>query len=191
MTVANTAVDLCSLDAVKRILGIQDSDSDALLQDIVTGVSERIQKTIHRTIPSVVVTEELHSATGFSKVLVLANAPIISIERIEVDEDAEDLTDLLIDKPAGLVYRPDAWPKGDLHIDADYTSGYASGAYPVDLVYACARQCAFEAKQSSAKGDSLGEESQSVEGGGSISWITEAWLPDVIQAIGQHKRLAI
>lgn len=193
MTTKNTAVDLCSVEEVKRILGIQDSDSDPILQGIVTGVSARMQAEMKLTIPSVVITTELHTGTGNSTALVLKNAPIISLELIEVDGAAETLADLKIDKPAGIVYRPagTAWPKGDLLIDVDYTSGYAIGSFPLDLVYACARQCALEAKQSAAKGDHLGEQSQSIEAGGTISWITEAWLPDVKRAIGSHARLGI
>ncbi len=191
MTIENLTVDLCDVDAVKRILGIQDSDSDNVLQDIVTGVSARIQKSIRRTIPSVVVTTELYSAPGFSKALVLRNAPIISVEAIEFDGSAETLADLKIDKPAGIVYRTSAWPKNELLIDVDYTSGFAIGSFPEDLVYACARQCGLEAKQSAAKGDHLGEQSQTIEGGGTISWIIEAWLPDVARTLAEHRRFAL
>lgn len=144
---------LTTLATVKSELGITDTASDTLLERYINSSSDAIIKMIERDLVHTVYTGERYQGSGATK-LYLKDWPIVSIQKIEVDDVGEyivgddyELTDR--DKREGTVYNQYMWPKvsktfGDLtttvgaeeerSITIDYTAGYCTPNQVTGLV---------------------------------------------------------
>ena len=138
---------LVNLDNVKLKLKITDDSQDILLQRYIDTVSGKVEKIIGRPI-ELDTYSETYTGTATTS-LMLRNYPIVSIEKIVVDEEEiDDYTILNQNKQPGKVYREGLWEiKGyenqltnivngsDVrHIEniaIDYTAGYSE--VPLDI----------------------------------------------------------
>ena len=146
-------------DEVKTFLEITstNTDSDCLIDDLLTRTTKIMQNYMHRKIFTDTFTE-LHSGDGKSHILVLEHYPVSSITSIHDDLDRTfasasllvDGTDYkLVDEDdvdgenPGTVLRLDGnvWTKGDKNIKVIYDAGYATTAIPADLVQAQVEFC--------------------------------------------------
>ncbi len=188
-TEANAVIDLTNIADVARMLGIEDERHNILLQDIVTGVSQRMQDWMRRLIPKATYTDEVHSGDGHTNVLRVKNYPIDdgSTPTVTIDGTAVDASDLTFDKPPGLIYKEGRWAKNDALIKITYDGGFTT--VPPSLAYAAQMQSAREAKYTPIAGDHLGEVSSTIDGGGTLSWQVEPWMPAVLVAMKSYKKV--
>ena len=136
---------LTTLETVKEELSISDNDNDALLMRYINSASDFIIKYVERDLVKKAYTDERYSGNS-SVEIYLKNYPIVSIEKIEIDnyelvESDEDYELSEEDKKVGRIYRELIWPRvskvyGDLtntryedderNITISYTAGYCT-----------------------------------------------------------------
>lgn len=185
-TASTTA--LTNLTRVKAYKDITDSASDSILNTIIAGVSDRMQREIRRTIVSTAAVGELHDGNGRTDSIVLDEWPVISFSELrDRNGDVVDAADYVVDAAAGLLLRVkdgagSPWDQGRRNYAADYTHGFAT--VPEALAFAADKQCVFEYQQAALGDGRLGTRSSiRPEGGGTTNFLTGPWAPGVLPAL--------
>lgn len=134
-----TTSELTSLSDLKAYLGITDNDSDTELQTLIDSISDFIQNETDQQIVETKYREKIDGE--YTESIVLSQRPIISVESLTIDEEAE--TDYLIYKDSAVIKRKDngfnIWdyyndeanyfPQGRQNIVVEYTAGYSTVPY--------------------------------------------------------------
>jgi len=182
------AGDLTSLAAVKLYAGITGTGDDALIQTVLSAVSEAIHRVLRYRASEVVRTLELYSGHGVTDALLLRHRPAGTLVAVQIDAVAQDLTDFLLDAEAGILYRTEgvAWPRGRRNIGVSYTSGYAPGVIPGDLGMAAVKQTVYELGLSKVRGDRIGEDSAVNPDGSTTSYVVADWITGVRDVLARH-----
>lgn len=190
--------DLCTVGDVKSWLGITGASTDGLIQIIVSGVSQAMQREMSREINRTT-RDEFYDGPGYFDSLVLRHAPVLEDQvalTVQVDGAAVADADFFVDTEAGLVIRtngsnletPVPWSQGRRNIRVQYQSGYTS--VPPELRDLAIQRAAYEVKQSTARGDRLGEV-QAVLGSTTVTYVSrEAWMASVRSDLRKWRRLA-
>ena len=175
--------DLATLAAVREYVGAKQGQYDSLLSLIVSGVSDRMEKYMRRTIAATTYTSEVHESVGYDAV-VLDHGPVISVTT--VIEGATTLTTADWRLDGGSLTRlvgtvRSGWAKGDVFVT--YRAGY--NLVPKSLELACVEQCAHEWQQTAAGDSRLGLAGKDTPAGDSESFAHTAsgFVPNVIEAM--------
>jgi len=213
MALSNNA--LTTLALTKSVAGITDSSSDALLEALIESISEQAKTFIGRRLVRATYTDN-RDPSG-RQLLLLTEAPIVSITSVEIDGEA--ITDYELkdeDKRKGALYKDTGWTGTFVTsgmtrdfanwvrgVKVVYVAGYltppmmgytAGGAdsLPLDLQLAIATQV-------SAKFNEIVRQSQGLvgltQGGLSYRWADGSsggagsmWIGEVGQVLGRYKR---
>jgi len=180
---------LTTLARVKQHLGIADSSKDALLSDVIAGVSARMQAEMGRTITERAIVGELHDGPR-GDTLYLDEYPVDSATVVlNLNGTLVDSTTYAVEEYLGGLVAVDegeagAWERGRLNYSVDYTAGYAT--VPEDLALAATRQAAFVALEALNR-DRLGSRSTVLDSGGSSEFVTTEWLAGVLATLRIYK----
>ncbi len=190
---------LAKLDDLKRWLNISDTNDDALLTQLLEGVSGRFAQACNRTLERAELTEYHDGGAGVVHLLAYPIESITSIkETLDGDFDSAEVltehTDYEQDTNSGLVYRLYGnWLDGIRTVQVIYTGGYLppdqipSGnqvVVPKDIQFAVLEQCRFLWQRK----DELGLRSVGIGGGSWSLVVDKAWLPSVVDVIKRYKR---
>lgn len=134
--------DLCALADVKTYLGITDTNTDAVLTDLVSKASAMVEAFCNRTFGQASYTETLNG-NGRAQ-LCLKNTPITAVASVAINDAPVSAavgatgTGYVFDK-LSVYLRPGGYPctfsKGVQNVTIAYTAGYA--AIPLDVAQAC------------------------------------------------------
>jgi hypothetical protein len=194
-TVGAAVPTLTTLALVKQDLGITsaDADRDALLQNIIDGVSVRMQTWMNRNIVETTTTDEYIDSIGQPE-LTLQGFPITTMT--SVDEHSTALTegdDYRVNASAGVLTRTNGsgimgWGRGIQAIRATYAHGYAT--VPNDLVRAATAQSAqdFHETQASGKGW-RGLSSKGVDPSAPIVFDKDFWSRETVAVMRPYRRI--
>jgi hypothetical protein len=135
VTDAAESYNLVTLARVKAELGITGTDSDDLLNEIISEESATVADYCHRVFPSETVSEtfRLKLMTGelLPEELILSRRPVTAIASITENATVLASDDYETDLPAGLIYRlwddcRGRWPAWGFKIVVAYTAGYTT-----------------------------------------------------------------
>ncbi|MEM3452071.1 MAG: hypothetical protein QW835_00395 [Candidatus Hadarchaeum sp.] len=151
ITERQDAVNLTTLDKVKALLELTQTDWDNLLEEIITSVSGRVAAYCNRDFEQ---KERVEYHDGGRQCLCLRGLPVVAITSIYGSDARQWDDETLI--PAdhyqlfagGMVaYRFGKWPYGPKALKVTYTGGYAPDGVPADLEMAVRKQVAYEFHQ--------------------------------------------
>jgi hypothetical protein len=154
---------LTTLDTAKNFLGIDPSDTslDSYLEFSINSASDMIESYCERRF-GVTVYREFKQGRGFTK-LILENYPIVSLDKLVINDQDIDVNEVTILHDKGMLYRPNGGfpeysyigrflnPKPDdnqFNIYVEYSAGYVlpkdasptnPRTLPYDLELACLR----------------------------------------------------
>lgn len=179
---------LTNLTRVRQFLAMEsDSSKDAILTNLIAGVSKRGQIVMGRAVVSTALVAELHEGDGASDVIQLREFPVIVPPAVVVRHlgTVVPSTDYQVVADRGWLVKAKSgasspWPTGRLGIEVDYTAGFAD--VPEDLVKAATTQVAYEFLQTAHGGNRLGDRGTILDAGGSASYLVGEWAPGVHEA---------
>lgn len=131
---------ICTLEEIKREIGVPDSNDDTQLTEWLEGLQGRFEDFLDRPLLRTADITELHD--GGERFLYLRRFPVESIASVHVDADQEwdaasllAATDYRIDLPRGKlgygVLGEQVWEPGVANVRVIYTGGYvAAGTSP-------------------------------------------------------------
>lgn len=185
-------VFLTSVDRVKEFAGIVGTSSDALLLELVAGVTKALESACGRPLILRAYVETLRVRSSMFETLTLRAYPIASSPAPTITLDGAALTagvDYELDAEAGILRRiGDAWREGDVVV-ATYSAGF--GEIPSDLRLAATKQTRHEFRQTQPGGDRLGDRAVASEVGGTTQYEADGLLPSVIRAIAPYVEVAV
>ncbi len=190
-TVAFTAdVMLTTLERVRSHGSIRGTADDALLLEMIAGVSRMIQQYCGRNILQRTFTDERHRPNGNFEELILNQYPIIGTPL--VIQDGVTLTfgvDFEMEEEAGVLRRlaGDQCTRWRGEVLVTYLAGYTS--VPPDIRLAATKQVRHEYRQSMAGGDRLGERAHQLETGGSSTWEPDGLLQSTLEAVSSYRQI--
>lgn len=189
---------LTTLARVKADLDITSVDAtrDALLTQLITGVSKRMQDWMDRPIVEGTATDERIDSAG-SCTIQTRHYPIIAVSSLTESEDAlvED-TDFEMKEyelEAGQIVRiasgsPISWPRGSRIVTATYSHGYA--AVPDSLVNAATSLAVLAWNETVKSGKSWrGLLSKGVDPASSVSFDKDTWTRETVPVMAPYRRL--
>lgn len=144
-----TGSELTTYAHVKEYLGLGTDDDETFIGNLITRVSDDIERECNRTFNASDLTE-YYNGDG-TNVLLTRNYPINSITTIHDDCDREYNSDDLIDSDniiidseveGRIVLDGTLFTKGDKNIKLVYNAGYST--IPTDLEQACIKRVAAE-----------------------------------------------
>lgn len=134
--------DLCTLDDVRRYsASVAGSQLDGLINTLITTQSAFVKAYLERELTLATYTESYGGERG--KLLPLLNWPIVSVSSVVVDGNAWSYAANISDigyrfNDRFLIAMNQLFTEGFENIQVTYQGGYAPGAYPNDIVQACA-----------------------------------------------------
>jgi hypothetical protein len=194
---------ICTLTDVKDRLGISDTEHDAAINRIISGLESIFDgHTKHNLLVNAADVTEYYS--GLGTLLQLARFPIVSITSIKIAYDyAFDSADALTADSDyrkiaggenGILYRINLnWPENQDAIQVIYRGGYCSAgqtpgtgeyALPADLREAAIEQASFFFKRR----DDLGLAGVSFEGGSISKFSSMDLLPMVKKILDNYRK---
>jgi len=200
---------LCTLAQFKARYDVGNTGHDALITQILVGVSAQLAAEAGRICQGVpalektTLTETITIRDDRLKTIILACRPVISITSIKEAlygefDDADALVendDYQIDKPLGLLHRIGCWwLMGNLAVQVVYVGGYTSAgdvpgdgetALPGDITEAALDQAGFVYQRRMSKGLT----SESVQGGSISAYAQDKLLPGVVETMKRYGRL--
>ena len=193
---AVTGPTLTTLARVKEAEGLAVTTWDALLTNLIAGVSDRMQRWMGRTIAQASYSRKL-DPPSLSAELLLPEWPIVSVTSLTEDGGALALTtDYEIESARGGLVRvsagvPTQWASEWRGIVVAWDGGYAT--VPESLVLAATDQVRHAYHQVQPGGGRLGQGAKALETGGSSPYdaLSGAFLASTIEAMRPFRRLAI
>jgi len=199
---------LCTLAQFKTRYDVTGTGHDALITQILTGVSAQLAAEagrISQGVPALektTLTETITVSDERLATIILACRPVVSITSVKeafygdhADADAlVENEDYQIDKPLGLLHRIGYWLCGRLTVQVVYIGGYVSAgdtpgdgetALPDDIVEAALDQAGFVYQRRMSKGLT----SESVQGGSISAYAQDKLLPGVAATMRRYRRL--
>ncbi len=153
---AGVTAALTTLARVKQFLPLTGSADDDLINNLIAGVSDEVQKALVRRFITTTATNEKHSSGGHT-VLILDHYPVISVASVTESAtalvDGTDFEATERDLAVGKLVRisgttPIVWVSGNRNIAVTYDHGYA--AVPEAIVQSATELVAYDYR--SAKG---------------------------------------
>ena len=190
---AAAANDMALLADVKTYLSVADSNSDTLLQMLITAISTMVQTFCDDNFLQQTY-DYLTSGWG-STILPLPYGPVTAINFINVDGVAIPV----LSSPGGYGYALNAecqsvrlsgdarFTRGVANVEVNYTAGYANqAALPMDLQFAVWKLVGLKWNEIKH----LDKTSESAHGSTTVSYL-RAWAPDdVINLLAHYQRRA-
>jgi hypothetical protein len=144
-------MDLTTLEKVKALLELAETDWDGLIEELIAAVSQRAGTYCNRDFEH---KERVEYHDGGGRYLYLKGLPVVTITSISGsdtwvwDEGSLVPADHYQLLNAGMVaYRFGVWPYGPKALKVTYTGGYAVDAVPADLEMAVRTQAAYDFKR--------------------------------------------
>lgn len=134
VTSSNSYTNMTTLFTVKAMLGVSNSDDDALLELLIRQATSMVETETDRKFAKETVEETLPS--NGSNYLIVSRTPVVSITSIELDGSTVDSSDYsLEDSDAGLIFNEDGWV--NTIIMSNYLTGYSTqtGAKDYKITY--------------------------------------------------------
>ena len=180
---------------IKSRLAITITDYDTLLDKIIGAVVTRINQMTGRVFTTANFTNELHDDSdalgSLRSVLIVKNAPITTLTSIQYDAGANGsaqwtdfpAADYRADLPLGIIHFPHGLPRGMQNVRVTYVGGYASNAYPEDVVEVVEEVVVriFKRRDSEGKSSEGFQES-------SITWNENVFTPENLATIKNYRR---
>lgn len=176
---------LTSLPKVKTYLGISDTSSDAVLNELIAFVSRLMEGWMGRTIVQQATATEEHDIrdSGLVRYLTLQNRPFDSIAEVRLNGTVVDPANYEVRHGALLAYQNGTWPAGHVEVDV-VNAGYAT--IPEDLAGAATFEVANAYRQ--ASGDHrLGLSSKSISGQSDAGINDWTWQRPSLQAMSMYR----
>ncbi|GAG27756.1 unnamed protein product, partial [marine sediment metagenome] len=180
---------------VKSYLGITTTDFDAILTDLINGVSAAMEKHMRRVIVPTLVVGEFHDGSA-ERVLQLDIYPARGVTVTDT-ADASTLatTNYRVVENDGQLWRTVAggsWSGGWDRWSVAYSGGFATVPYDLSMaaVFEVGSQFRKTGPGSEGTGSRLGRESYSQPDGFSESFFGDGFLPGTLQAMDGHKAAA-
>lgn len=185
---------LTTLALVKSFLGVTASTHDALINELLPGVSKAIQNAIGRDILQQTITAEVHESPGRWKVIAAREFPILTLLAVRENDVALTVAteyrlwqDWGVQRLSGSATGAEiatAWAHG--FVEFDYDAGFAS--VPSDLEMIATAETAHAFKQTSAGGSRLGQLGQSVVGNTDAPFPLWDLLPMSQRVVSRYRR---
>lgn len=185
----DTGDDLCSVDDVRTLLGIDTPDQDGAIQLAVTAASEMLRSyTLRRLTELAFVTAERIDPRGLSLAeLRLREYPVISVSNLTDDDgNVVSPSSYAVDQAAGIVRGVGGYVFTE-PVLVDYTIGYADGL-PLDLRYAAMLQAGHLYQQAAGGGGRLGNRGPAQAEAGSPGYVIGPWQPDARDIADRYRR---
>lgn len=199
---------LCTLAQFKARYDVEGSGDDAMITQILTGVSAQLAAACGRIcqaapcLEKTSLTELITVHDDRVHTLMLSAFPVISITSVkEAFYGAFDDADALVENEAyqlhpqlGLLYRIGYWLRGRLTVQVVYSGGHTPAgdevgageiALPDDIVEAALQQAGFTWQRRA----SLGLTGESVQGGSISAYAQDKLLPGVAETMRRYRRL--
>lgn len=180
-------MNLTTLDKVKALLELTQTDWDNLLEEIIASVSFRAAAYCNRDFEQ---KERVEYHDGGGQYLYLKGLPVVAIASIYGSDTWQWDDGTLI--PAdhyqlfngGMVaYRFGKWPYGSKALKVTYTGGYAPDGVPADLEMAVRTQTAYEFRRRK----DIGLESVAFPDGSIQKRSTGEWLQEVKDVLNRYR----
>lgn len=193
---AAAANDMALLADVKTYLSISDSNSDALLQALITAVSTMVQTFCDDNFLSQ--TYDWVTSGWDSHILPLPYGPVTAINFLNIDAMSIPALTSAPNSFAsfGYFYNPDGqsirlsgcrFTRGVGNVEVNYTAGYANqAALPMDLQFAVWKLVGLKFREIGH----IDKTSESAHGATTVSYL-RAWAPDdVLLLLAHYQRRA-
>lgn len=177
--------DLCSVADVKAFLSITDTNSDALLQALVTNASKMVNNMTNRNLLAASYTETFSGRGGYRQGL--THYPVTGVSSVSVD--GTSVPAAVGATGSGYVYDDNfvylrgsySFSRGIMNVSITYTGGF--DPVPLDLAQACIEIVATKFKRRSTL-----EVSGKTLNGETISFVTSDVPPSAKGVIKQYTR---
>ena len=188
---------LCSTGQVKDYLKITGATWDALIGELIDGVTDSIQSDTKRKFKQATYTNEDYNGNG-TRILILKNYPIISVASLYDDVNRDFGASTLIAAADYIVWKDEGeielveekFTTGVGNVRITYDAGFA--VIPQDLRDACREEAAGIFERSKKGKAALGLDSASDEGGSeSYVALQDGFLPQTLQVLKRYRRLTI
>lgn len=193
---AGATVALTTQQRVKNFRGIEDATNDSTINEIIQGVSTRMQSHMKRSIIAQLNVAEVHDANGLSDAIVLNDYPVIVPPSVVVRKDGTvvDSTTYIVDTIVGEIVNAEngasaPWEAGRRFYEVDYTSGYSE--VPEDLAWWCTKQVVHEFLQTAEGEGRLSLRGANVEPGGAGEYMIGQWVPGMLETMAPYRNLRI
>jgi len=164
---------LVTLADIKTFLGINNSESDDVLNLLIDQVSTLIETKVGRNLESDTYTDEEYDGTGISE-LKLDNFPVTTFTRLqrndaaknEDDWEDEEAEDYWVENDTGVITKISRFLSGKYKYRVTYVAGYAD--IPTDIQYVAMSMISYIYKNRKVvgiKAESLGDHSVTMEEG--------------------------
>ena len=197
---------LTTKSRVKNRLGITTTSFDGLMDALIGGVTDRMERMAGRRFKQTAYSNELYDGSDIygsaGLILIIKNGPITGAPTLEyktgsnanptwVDYSVEDYA---IDNATGLIHMKGSLPQGKQNVRITYTGGFIinfTGTYDIEsdhtLPLELTEVCEKAVVRSFKKRDSEGRSSESFEGS-SITWEEDVFLAEDIAIIKNYRR---
>ncbi|TFH72392.1 hypothetical protein E3V39_12490 [Gammaproteobacteria bacterium LSUCC0112] len=180
---------------IKDRLGMTVTTYDALLDKLINAVVARINLMTGRVFTTATFTNELHDGSdalgSLRSTLIVKNAPITTLTSVQYDAGANGspqwtdfpAADYRADLPLGIIHFPYGLPRGMQNVRVTYVGGYASNAYPEDVVEVVEEVVVriFKRRESEGKSSESFQES-------SITWTENVFSSENLATIKNYRR---
>lgn len=164
-------MNLTTKENVKALLGITDTSSDALIDDLVANVSAFIEVATNRKFDASKELVEVYDGCGVGNI-VLRQYPVISVTKIEYNQGTQANPNWIVIDPVnyivyayqGMVYG--AFPAFVQNIKITYKAGFTD--IPAELTLLANQLASKEYEQRNAQG-----KSRESLGGATIDWVSK------------------
>lgn len=181
--------DLTDLNTLKTTLRVTHSNDDALLQILITNVSDFIQKWLNRTFAVTNYTDIIDGQGYGAQKIILANTPIVSVTSVTICGVVLNNVAITDNKTPGYRYDSNyiylncyCLTKGIANVQVSYSSGYTTTPYSVQQ--ACNELVALAYKEISRVG-----EASKVVSGETVAYITKDMQARVATTLGNWKKV--
>lgn len=189
---AGVTTALTNLARVKDWRGITVASFDAILEQVIAGVSAEMQAFMRRRILAEEVLADLYDGPA-GDTLTLRAYPILTPAAVVVRESGVVVatTDYVVRAAAGQIVKVSngwsgAWERGRLNVSVDFDAGFDE--VPEDLAEAATRQAAYRSLETPAGNlGRLGNRGTVLPEGGSSEYVHTTWIPGVRETLEAYR----
>lgn len=177
---------LVTLANVKTYLGIDNSESDDVLNLLISQATSFVETKVGRNLESEVYTDEEYDGTGIRE-LKLVNFPVTVFTRLQRNDagdnsdnwTSEDAEDYWVENDTGIITKINRFLRGKFKYRATYTAGYTT--IPADIQWVAMSVISYVfrmRKVAGMKAESLGDHSVTME----ESILRDSHLTDILDS---------
>jgi len=207
MAIKENSYALTDLQRVKQHADIQTTKNDTELDTLINEVSTRIEGYLGRHLLS---REWVHDGTSLPRLdsyggtrLYLNEYPVTAVDTLKTYPTHSALTegyanDFVVENQSGIIrLLNQAFWNAPQVVEITYTAGYVDGlssgqqwVWGIDeasaeLRLAATKQVAWEFRQKDREREGVASRS---EAGATVAFLTEPWLPEVMEILKRHRR---